>query len=49
MEKRELKRYCINRFRNNVPQDMTVLKRKNSSLKLFRKDDSMKINQLSKI
>ena len=49
LEKKELKRYCISKFRSGVQQQKLILKRKNSSLKLFKKDQTIKLNQPSKI
>jgi hypothetical protein len=41
-DKKELKKYCISKFKAGNVQEKVVLKRKNSSLKLFKRDETIK-------
>lgn len=49
LEKKELKRYCINKFKTYNPPDKVVSKRKNSSLKLLKRDETVKYYNRSKM
>jgi len=48
LEKKELKKYCINKFKTVKEQDKHLMKRKNTSLKLLKREDTHKQHDISK-
>lgn len=49
LDKKELKRYCITKLKSFNPQEKGVVKRKNSSLKLLKRDETIKYYNRSKM
>lgn len=49
LEKKEIRKYCINKFRVIKDQEKPLVKRKNITLNLFKRDDIQKQKVNSKI
>lgn len=48
LEKKEMRKYCINKFRVMKDQEKPLVKRKNITLNLFKRDDTQKLKAISK-
>lgn len=48
LDKKEMRKYCITKFRVIKDQEKPLVKRKNISLNLFKRDDTQKLKAISK-